>query len=108
MAREDVEGSKDHPMVSRFPGAVIVGYAPPEYNEVVFPTGPLARKNNRFQYQSTITVEGQWTSILYIYPEGTSALEVNRNYERELRQKEVKIQFSCKKAGLSEVAIHLR
>ncbi len=89
----DLEGSQDHPMVSRYPGAVIKGYSRAEYNEVVFPTGPYDSKAR--QYRSTIKVEGQWTRILYLYPEDISTLAVFRNYEKELRAKGGKFLFTC-------------
>jgi len=37
----DVEGSKDHPLISRYPGSWIIGYAAKDYDEYLFPLGKV-------------------------------------------------------------------
>ncbi|MBA2565364.1 MAG: hypothetical protein H0V09_08080 [Gemmatimonadetes bacterium] len=39
----DVEGSKDHPMVSRYAGSIVIGYEAKEFDEFELPLGPLER-----------------------------------------------------------------
>ena len=38
-AEEDVEGSRDHPMISRYEGSVIKGYEHVDYDRIEFPSG---------------------------------------------------------------------
>ncbi|MEW6482622.1 MAG: OmpA family protein [bacterium] len=37
-AQEDVEGSKDHPLISRYPGSVIVHYDVKKFDEYILPS----------------------------------------------------------------------
>ena len=43
----DVKGSKDHPMVSRYGGSVIIGYDFRKFDEFVIPLGALKRIGER-------------------------------------------------------------
>jgi hypothetical protein len=43
----DVKGSKDHPMVSRYAGSVIIGYDFRKFDEFVIPLGALRRTGGR-------------------------------------------------------------
>ncbi len=43
---KDVRGSKDHPLISRYPGSVITGYEATEFDEVILPLGKLDTKRN--------------------------------------------------------------
>ena len=43
----DVKGSKDHPMVSRYAGSVIIGYDARKFDEFDIPLGPLTRLDTR-------------------------------------------------------------
>jgi len=70
---QDVEGSKDHPMVSRFPGYVITDYDVSDFgsHEFILAEG------------GTKTVEGRYWSIGYALAEGKKKggpLEISRNY----------------------------
>jgi outer membrane protein OmpA-like peptidoglycan-associated protein len=70
---QDVEGSKDHPMVSRFPGYVISNYDVSDFGSHDFdmPDG------------TTKTVEGRYWGISYGLAEGKKKggpLEISRNY----------------------------
>jgi OOP family OmpA-OmpF porin len=88
----DVDGSKDHPLISRYPGSWIIGYIAKEYDEYLFPTGKVqddkpAKSEN---------LEGKISRITYKIPEGRSTLEVYRNFESALTQAGFKNVFSCK------------
>ncbi len=75
-AEEDVEGSKDHPAVKRFPGASIYsGYEEKEFEGADFAVS--AGKCER--------VEGKYFTALYLYPPRSSCTQVLRNYENALR-----------------------
>ncbi len=79
LAEEDVEGSKDHPMISRYEGSVIKAYEQVDYDRIEFPSG---MKDGELQ---TTTVEGEVTKILYVAPEGLSVLQIQRNYQIALQ-----------------------
>ena len=42
---QDVEGSKDHPLISRYPGSVITKYLTKEFDEFTLPLGQVADEN---------------------------------------------------------------
>ncbi len=70
---QDVEGSKDHPMVSRFPGYYISNYDVSDFGsyDFILPDG------------GTKTVEGRYWGINYDLAEGKKKggpLEISRNY----------------------------
>ncbi len=69
---QDAEGSKDHPMLSRFPGYVIEGYEASDFDGFEFDTGGEPHR-----------VEGKYWRITYQIQEGKKkggALEIARNY----------------------------
>lgn len=96
IAEDDVEGSKDHHMISRYEGSVIKGYEHKDYDRIVFPSEV---KDNELQ---TTTVEGEVTKIIYANPEGTSVLQVQRNYQMALKEAGFKIVYECF-GGLEEI-----
>jgi hypothetical protein len=65
----DVKGSKDHPMVSRYPGSVIIGYDFRKFDEFVIPLGVLRRADDggrpTLEPTRSQKVEGRVTRILY-------------------------------------------
>jgi OOP family OmpA-OmpF porin len=72
-AAQDVEGSKDHPMVSRMPGYQISDYDASDFGSHDFSTGADEPKR----------VEGRYWHVQYVIPEGGKKggpLEIARNY----------------------------
>jgi len=88
---QDREGSKDHPLISRYPGAVINGYSQKEFDEYEIPLSKVADG----KYTKTQHVEGKVTAIHYDSPSGRSALEIYRNYEAALQRAGFQTLFSC-------------
>ena len=89
-AQEDIEGSKDHPMISRYEGAYISGYEHYDYDRETFYTG---EENGELQ---EIVPEGEVTQILYFLPaEGLSVLQVQRNYQMALKEAGFEIVYEC-------------
>ena len=43
----DVKGSRDHPMVSRYEGSVIIGYDFRKFDEFIIPLGALQSNESR-------------------------------------------------------------
>lgn len=90
----DVPGSHDHPVVSRFTGSTIVGYAQKDYDSATLPLGRYAAgKPTRFS--ASERPEGKVTRIAYVMPTGKTALEVFRNYEQSLRAAGFQTLFAC-------------
>jgi len=71
----DVEGSKDHPAVMRYPGSSIFGeYEEKEFEGAEFPVSPGKCEH----------AEGKYFTALYLYPPKSSCTQVMRNYENAL------------------------
>jgi OOP family OmpA-OmpF porin len=106
---KDAAGSKDHPMIKRFEGSVIIGYEFKKFNDFVVLLGPVTGKYKDFvrgEYEAgrealpltptkTQRVEGEVTRILYVAPKGRSPLEVLRNYQQELQRLGFQTLFRC-------------
>jgi outer membrane protein OmpA-like peptidoglycan-associated protein len=88
----DESGSKDHPLVSRYPGSVITGYRTAEFDEFTLPLGKLKPDSTFAKSQN---LEGKVTAIHYRTPDGRSILEVYRNYEMALKAAGFQILFAC-------------
>lgn len=93
-AAADVKESRDHPLISRFPGSQIVGYYHRDLDQVQFPLGTDIDYNTA-AFKKAETVEGELTRIVYLSPPGKSPIEVFRNYEQALKGAGLKVRFSC-------------
>jgi OOP family OmpA-OmpF porin len=98
-AQEDAEGSKDHPLISRYPGSFIRFYDMKEYDEYVLSLGNLDKDGKLIKSQE---LEGKVTQITYFAPEGRSILEVYRNYELALQKAGFETLFSITNKELAE------
>jgi outer membrane protein OmpA-like peptidoglycan-associated protein len=81
VAGDDIAGSKDHPLLTRYPGSYISEYSK-AYNATDFKVG-------KGDNATTQTVEGDTTSLRYFYgsPETqASPLQIIRNYQNAIRQ----------------------
>jgi OOP family OmpA-OmpF porin len=88
---QDRDGSRDHPLITRYPGAVINGYSQKEFDEYELPLSKVADG----KYAKTQHVEGKVVAIHYDSPSGRSALEIYRNYEAALQKAGFQTLFSC-------------
>ena len=94
----DVKGAKDHAMVSRYAGSVIIGYDFRKFDEFVLPLAAVKRVDVTkpdVEPAKSQRVEGAVTRILYIAPDDRSPLEIVRNYEMELKKNGFAVQYSC-------------
>jgi OmpA-OmpF porin, OOP family len=98
----DVHGSKDHPAIKRYEGAIIIGYDYRKFGDGEVLLGPVKRGGPGKRTTLTPTklqrVEGQVTRILYVVPAGRSPLEVVRNYEQELQASGFQTMYRCARA----------
>jgi outer membrane protein OmpA-like peptidoglycan-associated protein len=97
-AKKDVKGSKDHPMVSRYPGSHIIVYRAKDYDEYTLPLGKKLIKKGKETFAKSRDIEGKLTRIAYVLPENTSTLKVYRNFENAFNKAGFTKKFSCKKS----------
>lgn len=88
---QDIQDSKDHDIISRYPNSEIKYYYQKEYSELDFPQNTKEAKPDNL-----IKAKGKHTSILYEAPENISPLEIFRNYENAIKKAKGNILFSCK------------
>lgn len=88
---QDLLGSHDSPIVSRFAGSVITGYLTSDYDKLTLPLGKVVDGT----ISHTETVEGRVTRIAYLVPKDKSALEVWRNFQDALANAGFQTRFSC-------------
>ena len=88
---KDIPNSKDHPLVTRYPGSVIDVYSVVEFDEFNLPLGKLKDAG----FDKSQHLEGKITRIGYAAPAGRSILEVYRNYESALQRGGFTTLFSC-------------
>lgn len=92
IAQDDVDGSKDHPIISRYEESYIIGYEQVNYDQLNLPVGPYAGDDTK-----TVSPEGKVTRILYAAPRGKSSIEVQRNYQLALQNAGFQILYECSK-----------
>src|SRR4051812_28777502 len=85
---KDVAG-RDHPLLKRYEGSVIVEYTQKAFEEYRIILGkslnPSATESSGKRVEKEQAVEGKITRITYFAPKGRAPLEVFRNYENELK-----------------------
>jgi flagellar motor protein MotB len=91
--QQDLKGSKDHPLISRYPGSFIKEYSQKDFDEFPLPLGKLTKG----KFEKSQQLGGKVTRILYQAPAGRSVLEVFRNYEGALKQAGFETLFTCAK-----------
>lgn len=100
----DRKGSKDHPLLQRYEGSVIVGYEQQSYGALTLPLSKLEpvpdkrddHNNRYFEPKLKKSLEGPYTRLVYLLPANRSPLEVLRNYQQEIQGKGGRILFECK------------
>ena len=96
----DIEGGKDHPLISRFKGSVMEYYEHRNYDLYTIVLG----FNENGEASKTLDVEGEITRIQYSASEDHSVLEIFRNYEIALKNANFNISFSC--SNRTESTVH--
>ena len=91
-ANKDVQGSSDHPLLTRFPGAVITHYAQVAFDEYELPLGKHLGNKGFAQSQK---VAGKYTSTEYQVPAGHSTIEVFENYREALANAGFETLYTC-------------
>ncbi|PMG43572.1 OmpA family protein [Shewanella sp. 10N.286.52.B9] len=92
--KEDIDGSQDHPVISRYQGAYITDYRQREFEKVFIPTGVAVN-----QVAPVITVEGKGTTIGYNLSNSQSTLQIYQNYLSALKAADFEILYTCNLAA---------
>lgn len=99
----DVKGSRDHSMVSRYAGAILIGHNVRKFDEFIIPLGTVNQAGATVEPAKRQRVEGTVTRILYVAPAERSPLEIMRNYELELQKGGFETIYTCAEAQCSAV-----
>ena len=100
-----MEGSKDHPLISRYPGSVITNYLTKEFDEFTLPLGKVIDEN---KFTKSQHLEGKITRIVYVAPQGRTVLEVFRNYQGALKKAGFETLFTCGPQGCVGARLQMR
>jgi len=96
-SQQDVPGSKDHPIISRYPGSFIYHYEQKEFDEFEILLGPIKGSSDRdMQLAKKEKLEGKITKIQYQCPQNRSPLEVFKNYEEALKKAGFEVIYSAR------------
>lgn len=90
----DLEGSKDHPMVSRLPGSWIVQYEVKEFDQMIIPMGKALKVD---KFENVEETEGRVTRVGYALPAGRSSFEALRQYDAALQKAGFVRMASCER-----------
>ena len=96
---QDIEGASDHPLVGRYEGSAINGYAFQEFDAYPFPAAAGA---DGFE-----TLEGRVTRISYIIDGDISPLAVVRNFEAALAGNGFETVFACETRACGGISYDL-
>jgi outer membrane protein OmpA-like peptidoglycan-associated protein len=93
---QDIEGSKDHPLISRFAGSIIRYHNVKQFDAYILPMGKAVwdREKEVLNLTASKHLEGKVTRIFYEAPKGRSPLEIYRSYKSELKRAGFEILFS--------------
>src|ERR1700677_4095376 len=100
---KDTTGSKDSPLMTRYPGSVIDQYHTSQFDEFNFPIGAITSQGA----PKNLHLEGKITRIVYTNPEGRSGLEIYRNYETALKRAGFETVFSCAGDACGTARFHM-
>jgi outer membrane protein OmpA-like peptidoglycan-associated protein len=92
----DPVGAADHPLISRYEGAAIIGYDHRAFERFRLPLGiPLRESAGSVALAEHDDIEGRHTRIIYAAPAERSSLEVFHNYQQALTEGGFEILFTC-------------
>ncbi len=96
-AQKDVEGSKDHPIISRYPGSYIYFYDQKEFDEFEILLGPekIFQGDDYVKKAKKERTEGKVTRIGYQAPKNRSVFEVFKNYEEAVKKANFDLLYSA-------------
>src|SRR5271154_6246784 len=87
--RKDAEGCKDSPLVTRFPGSIINSCENHEFDQYDFQMPPDKEGNSTVKH-----VEGEYHTWDIATREGTSELQIFRNFQTALKSAGFQIDYT--------------
>lgn len=93
-ASKDITGSKDHPLISRYPDTHTIQYRTSDFDALSLPVAQSVNVEGDFRHTAKL-LEGKLTTIEYQSDKTSPFLQVVRNYESALTQSGFKTLFSC-------------
>ncbi|WP_374251581.1 OmpA family protein [Xanthobacter sp.] len=93
----DVAGSSDYPLVGRYEGSEIFVYQKSDFDRVDLLNGALPAKfdDTTIPEDKRLRLEGRSFRIVYKAPHDRSALEIDANFAKSLKDKGFETLFSC-------------
>lgn len=82
-AQSDIKGSKDHPIISRYPGSYIVYFDEQDYYLYSIATGPVTGYK---KIDKWLDVEGKFTRIYYELDDNTTITQIFTNYQKAMEK----------------------
>ena len=92
LAAQDIAGSQDHKLITRFPKSKIISYYQNEYNELKFAIKPAKAEEPPKEW---LTVSGKHTSIIYEAPADKTTIQIMKNYRDAILAKGGELLFEC-------------
>jgi outer membrane protein OmpA-like peptidoglycan-associated protein len=89
---QDIAGSKDHPLIDRFPGSTILNYYTRDYNEVNAAVKPGTSESPPAE---RMLLKGKHTSLVYEAPQSRTSLEIIRNFQNAINAAGGEVIFQC-------------
>lgn len=90
---QDISGSKDHELLTRYPGTEIKYYFERDYYETRYPIAPAEYDKEPKKW---LEISGKQTSMVYEAPKNKSTIEIMKNYEDAFKKQNAEILFKCK------------
>jgi outer membrane protein OmpA-like peptidoglycan-associated protein len=95
--KTDVRNSRDHNVLSRYPGSIIQEYSQRDYDQYPLALGVANNRPANVQQ-----IEGAVTKISYVNPPGRSAFEIYKNYEDALKKAGFETLWTCAAAACGQ------
>lgn len=94
-AEDDVPGSQDSPLFSRYPGSWIVTYRRNTVDYHLLPTGPMVKSNGQIQAESEVRSKGRLWRLTYQLPANVAPREAFESIKEQLGPHDPEILFQC-------------
>ena len=91
----DIEGSADHPLLSRIPNSVIAQYTTQDFVQAAMPIRAYTKSQDELSNEDIVKTSGKVTFIEYEAQQGLSQFQIYQNYLVGLTNESSRILFSC-------------
>jgi outer membrane protein OmpA-like peptidoglycan-associated protein len=99
LAQGDAKGTRDHPVIGRFEGAVILAGEVRNFDERVIQSARLGDNDTALGPANSVTRSGAITSLVYEAPGTASSVEIAANYRARLEALGYKPLYACDTAA---------